>query len=72
MDSKEEFMSAPINIYNDNQARTNCAHIMTTKGIRHLKIFENAVREAVKTNFARVEHVSGKVKCSDLYFVLGR
>ena len=32
MDLKEEFMSAPIDIYNDNQASINWDHRMTTKG----------------------------------------
>ena len=66
MDLKEEFMSAPIYIYNDNQASINWAHIMKTKGLRYLKICENAVCEAVQANFARVKHVSGKIKFSDI------
>ena len=63
---KEEFMSSLINIYNDNQASMNWAHSMTKKGLRHLKIRENAVRKAVQTKFAHVNHISGKVKISDL------
>ena len=66
IDLKEEFMSAPIDIYNDNQSSINWAHSMTTKGLRHLQIRENAVREEVQTNFARVKHVSGKVNLSDI------
>ena len=50
-----------MDIYNDNQASINWANIMTTKGLRHLKMRKNAVREAVQTNFARVKHVSGNV-----------
>ena len=61
MDLKEEFMSAPIDIYNDNEASINWAHIITTKGLRHLQMRDNAVREAVQTNFARVKYVSVKV-----------
>ena len=66
MDLEEEFMSAPIDIYNNNQSRINWAHIMTTKGLRHLQMFDNALHEAVKTNFVRIEYVSGKVNLSDI------
>ena len=67
MDLKEEFMSGPIDIYNNNQERINWAHSMTTKGLRHLQMSKNTFREAVKTNFTRVKHVSGKV---NLYNIL--
>ena len=63
---KEYFISAPIDIYNDNQSSINWNHSMTTKGIRHLQMRKNAVREAVQTNFASVKHVSGKVNLSDI------
>ena len=66
MDLKEEFMSAQIDIYNNNQAIINWSHTMTKKGLRHLKMRGNTVREAVQTNFARVKHVSGKVNLSDI------
>ena len=54
-------MLASIDIYNDNQVIINWDHIMKTKGRRHLQMRNNAVHEAVQTNFARVKHVSGKV-----------
>ena len=66
MDLKEEFMSAPIDIYNNNQSSINWFHGMTTKGLSHIQMHENAVREAVQTNFARVKHVSGKLNLSDI------
>ena len=59
-------MSAPIDIYNDNQASINWSHRTTKNGIRHLQMRKNAVREAVQTNFVRVKHVSGKVNLSDI------
>ena len=64
MGLKEEFMSAPIDIYNDNHASINWDHSMTTKGPRHLPMRKNAVRESKQTNFARVKHVSGKLNLS--------
>ena len=59
-------MSAPIDIYNDNQASINWDHSMKTKGIRDLHMPNNAVRKAVQTNFVHVKHVSGKVNMSDI------
>ena len=58
-------MSAPIDIYNDDQASINWAHSMTGKALRHLQMHKNSVREAVQTNFVRVKYVSGKVNFSD-------
>ena len=60
-------MSAPIDIYNDNQASINWAHSMKTKGLRHLQMHKKAVREAIQTNFARVKHVSVKVNLSYIF-----
>ena len=62
---KEEFMSVPIDIYNNNQASINWDHIMTTKGLRHLQMRNNAVCKAVQTNFVRINHVSDKVNLSN-------
>ena len=59
-------MSATIDIYNNNQAIINWSHTMTTKGLMHLQICGNAVREAVQTNFTRVKHISGEVNVSDI------
>ena len=59
-------MSAPIKIYNNNQASTNWAHSMTTKGLRHLQMRKNTVYEAVQTKFACVKHFLGKVNSSDI------
>ena len=66
MDFKEEFMSAPINIYNDNQESIKWVHSMTKKGLRQPQMRKNAVRDTVQTNFARVKHVSGKVNLSNI------
>jgi hypothetical protein len=40
---------------------------MTTKGLQHIQIRENAVRENVENNFILVEHVEGKRNLSDLF-----
>ena len=59
-------MSAPIDIYNDNQTIISWTHSMKTKGLRHPQMRKNAVREAMQTNFTRVKHVSGKVNLSNI------
>ena len=59
-------MSAPLDIYNNNQVSINWSHSMTKKGLRHIQMRDNAVREIVQTNFARVQHVSGKVNLPDI------
>jgi hypothetical protein len=40
---------------------------MTTKGLRHIQIRENAVRESVSTEKICVQHVAGDVSPSDLF-----
>ena len=59
-------MSATTDIYNNNQSSINWDHSTTAKGLSHLQMKENAVREAVKIKFACVNHVSGKVNLSDI------
>ena len=59
-------MSAPIDIYHDNQASINWAHSITTKVLRHIKMRNNAACKAVQTNFAHVKNVSGKINLSDI------
>ena len=66
MGLKEAFMSAPIDIYNDNQSSIYWAHSMTTKALRRKKMRKNAVCKAVQTNFVRVNYVSGKVNLSNI------
>ena len=40
---------------------------MTTKGLRHIQIRENAVRESCINGFIEVKHISGKVNLSDMF-----
>ena len=59
-------MSAPIEIYNDNQASINWDHSMIKNGLSHLQMRKYAVRKSVQTNFARIKYVSGKVNYSNI------
>ena len=67
MHLKNEFMPEPNNVYNDNSASIHWAHNMTTKGLRHLQIRENAIRESVQNGFVNIKHIDGKINLADLF-----
>ena len=54
-------------VYNDNAACVYWSHSMTTKGLRHIQIRENAIREAILSKHIDVKHVAGKVNLADLF-----
>jgi hypothetical protein len=62
-----EIMPLPTTIFNDNSACVNWAHNLTTKGLRHIQIRENAVRESYQSGFLEVAHISGKKNLSDMF-----
>ena len=62
-----ELMKPPTIIYNDNAACVAWSRNSTTKGLRHIQIRENAVRESVQSNFIKVEHIPGKLNLSDMF-----
>ena len=64
---KDDIMPAPTKVYNDNSACIQWSVNLTTKGLRHLQIRENAVRESVQSGFATVQHIAGKCNLSDMF-----
>jgi len=54
-------------IYNDNKACVNWSNNSTMKGLRHIQMKENHVRENVSNNFVRICHVEGKTNLVDLF-----
>ena len=60
-------MDTPTKVYNDNSACIQWSKNMTTKGLRHIQIRENAVRESVQNGFINLLHVDGKVNLADLF-----
>ena len=44
----------PINVYNDNNACVCWSKSTTTKGLRHITIRENAIRESFDNEFIKV------------------
>jgi hypothetical protein len=54
-------------IYNDNSACVLWSSNMTTKGLRHVQIRENAIRESIQNNTISVQHIAGSINLSDLF-----
>ena len=60
-------MPKPTTIYNDNAACVAWSHALTTKGLRHVQIRENAIREAIQRGIIKVRHIAGDINISDLF-----
>ena len=45
-----KLLTQPIELYNNNAACVNWSKNMTTKGLRHIQMRENAVREQIRNN----------------------
>ena len=61
------FPGEPINVYNDNSACVCWSKALTTKGLRHITIRENAIRESVDAKIIRVLHIDGKINIADIF-----
>ena len=59
--------NTPLKIYNDNNACVCWAKGSTTKGLRHLTIRENAVRESVQKKTISVHHIEGSYNIADKF-----
>ena len=64
---QQELMPAPNVIFNDNAACVAWSKSLTTKGLRHIQIRENAVRESVINGFTEIKHIAGNVNLADLF-----
>ena len=54
-------------VYNDNQAAVNWSASCTTKGIKHLNLRENMVRERHHAGDVMVVHIPGIINPSDIF-----
>ena len=63
----QDIMPSPSTIYNDNSACVCWSKATTRKGLRHIQMRENAIREAVLNDFVTVTHIMGKVNLADLF-----
>jgi hypothetical protein len=64
---KEIFMPSTTVIFNDNNACINWSKRCTTKGLRHIQMRENKVRENVANHFVSIQHVNGKTNLADIF-----
>ncbi len=58
---KEIFMPGINTIFNDNKACINWSKSCTTKGLRHIQMRENQVRENILAEFVTFQHIGGKL-----------
>ena len=59
--------STPIPIKNDNHACVSWSKSTTTKGMKHLNLRDNFVREAVALKDVVVSHIAGRLNKADLF-----
>ena len=54
-------------LHNDNAACVQWSRNMTTKGLRHVQIRENAVRESVINSDVDIKHIAGEINLADMF-----
>jgi len=60
-------MPSPTVVYNNNAACACWSKSMTTKGLQHIQIRENAIREVILKKNIEVRHIAGAVNLSDMF-----
>lgn len=61
------FMPPTNIIYNDNQACVQWSKQATTKGLRHIQMRENRIRENIATQFISIHHIDGIINLADIF-----
>ena len=61
------YSNKPTKLYNDNQACIYWSHNNTSKGLRHIQIRENAIRENIQNKTIQISHVDGKTNIADIF-----
>jgi hypothetical protein len=67
MDLLKTFAPAATTLHNDSAACVQWSRNMTTKGLRHVQIRENAVRESVISEDVIIKHIAGEINLADLF-----
>jgi len=67
LDVKQSFMPSTNMIYNNNKACINWSKSCTMKGLRHIQMKENRVRENMQNHFVKICHVDGKTNLADIF-----
>ena len=60
-------MPSPTPVMNDNNACVIWSHNLTTKGLRHVQIRENAIRESIEAGFVSIHHIEGASNLADFF-----
>ena len=64
---KDLIFHATTPVYNDNTACVMWSGSLTTRGLRHLQMRENAVRESHQNGFIKCIHIKGAINLSDMF-----
>lgn len=64
---RDLFMPTTNVIYNDNCACVQWSKKMTTKGLRHIQMQENRIRENIANKFVTICHINGKLNIADIF-----
>jgi hypothetical protein len=67
LDVKHIFMPDVNVVYNDNQACVTWSKQCTSKGLWHIQMKENRVRENIISAFVTIHHIEGKVNLADIF-----
>jgi hypothetical protein len=67
LEVRDLFMPGTTVVYNDNTACINWSKRSTTKGLHHIQMRKNMVREQVENHFVSVTHIGGKMNLADLF-----
>ena len=57
----------PVQVYNDNNACVCWSKSTTTKGLRHIAIRENGIREYVSNRTVSIKHIEDKINIADIF-----
>jgi hypothetical protein len=64
---RDIFMPGITTIFHDNNACVNWSRRCTTKGLRHIQMRENHVRENVENKFVSIQHIGSKQNLANLF-----
>jgi len=67
LDVKNIFMPGVSTIYNDNSACVNWSKRCTSKGLCHIQMKENRIRENIANQFISIQHIEGKLNLADIF-----
>jgi len=67
LEVKDTFMPSATTIYNDNRACVQWSKSTTSKGLHHIEMKENRIRENILSNFVSIAHIDGMINLADIF-----